>query len=88
MRFKLIKVYLLKLMLNSLKEEVGMKTVIVKYDWTPPICQDYEIFGHNKSQCGKNSVSPCKTTEKSDQCAQKDNENGDSFIKVTYKKQE
>nr|GEW01899.1 hypothetical protein [Tanacetum cinerariifolium] len=38
---------------NSLKEVICKKSVIVCYDWKPPVCSTCCVFGHTLLRCGK-----------------------------------
>ncbi|GJY99383.1 RNA-directed DNA polymerase, eukaryota, reverse transcriptase zinc-binding domain protein [Tanacetum coccineum] len=39
---------------NNVKEVICKKSVIVCYDWKPPVCSTCCVFGHTTLRCGKN----------------------------------
>ncbi|PWA77409.1 hypothetical protein CTI12_AA224370 [Artemisia annua] len=71
---------------NSFKEVIGQKSVQVKYDWTPPICTECNVFGHNNSQCNKACTGTNSTDKGKEVDCNKEDSNDDGFIGVAYKR--
>ncbi|GKE28960.1 RNA-directed DNA polymerase, eukaryota, reverse transcriptase zinc-binding domain protein [Tanacetum coccineum] len=47
---------------NGLKEEICSKVVKVAYDWRPPMCLDYCVFGHSNLKYEKRNVEEATAT--------------------------